>query len=116
MKCTVLLRIVGERIRAVRKARKISQEALAELAGLHPIYVSRVETGKVKASICTYDSIAHALDMTLSELVEMPGERELWDSDLVVLFQSAKKLDHERQKIFIETVRGVLTGLGGSQS
>jgi transcriptional regulator with XRE-family HTH domain len=113
MECTDLLTFIGNRIRTVRKARKVSQEKLAELSGLHPIFISNVENGKVKASICTYYNIAHALDMALSELVEMPAANESWDSNLVVLFQSAKKLDIHKQKAFVDTVKGLLVGLEG---
>jgi transcriptional regulator with XRE-family HTH domain len=113
MDCDELLKIMGERIRTLRKSRKLSQEVLAERANLHPIFVSKVETGKVKASICTYSAIARALGVTLAELTELPGEGEAWDSNLVALFQAAKRLGAEKQKVFVETVRGVLNGLGG---
>lgn len=108
-----MLTFLGDRIRTVRKARKLSQEKLAELSGLHPIFISNVENGKVKASICTYNNIANALDMALSELMEMPGEKESWESGLVILFQSVKNLDIHKQKIFVETVKGLLLGLEG---
>lgn len=111
MECTDLLTFLGNRIRTVRKARKLSQERLAELSGLHPIFISNVENGKVKASICTYNNIANALEMDLSELVEIPGEKESWESSLVVLFQTVKNLDIHKQKIFAETVKGLLCGL-----
>ncbi|MFV1951069.1 MAG: helix-turn-helix domain-containing protein [Nitrospinota bacterium] len=45
--------ILGEKIRAIRKAKKISQETLAELSGLHPTYISDIERGKVNASVHT---------------------------------------------------------------
>jgi transcriptional regulator with XRE-family HTH domain len=38
-----LLKLLGERIRTIRKARKISQERLAEISGLHPPYISDIE-------------------------------------------------------------------------
>jgi len=97
----------------VRKAQRVSQEALAERAALHPVFISKVETGKAKASICSYNSIAEALEMSLSELVELPGEKESWDTDMVTLFQAAKKLDKDKQTVFVETVKGVLNGLCG---
>ena len=111
MECTDLLKIVGDRVRTIRKSRKISQEKLAELAALHPVFISNVENGKVKASIYTYFTIAEALGMTLAELVEIPENEEVWNSELVVLFQSAKNLDKNKQKIFVETVKGVLAGI-----
>lgn len=89
------------------------QERLAELANLHPVFISNVESGKVKASVCSYHSIAEALEMSLAELVELPGEKESWDSNMIVLFQSAKKLNKDKQLVFTETVKGVLNGLAG---
>ena len=113
MECAELLKYLGERIRTLRKVQNISQERLAELAGLHPVFISNVETGKVKASICSYNSIANALNMSLSELVELPGEKESWDSNMVALFQSAKRLSKDKQTVFVETVKGMLSGLEG---
>jgi len=113
MECTELLKLLGARIKALRKDKDLSQERLAELAGLHPVFISKVETGKVKASICSYHSIAKALDMSLAGLIELPGEGESWNSDMIVLFQSAKKLNTDKQIVFVEAVKGVLNGLGG---
>ena len=113
MECTELLKLLGARIRALRKTRDISQERLAELANLHPVFISNMETGKVKASICSYHSIAEALEMSLAELVELPGEKESWDSNMIALFQAAKKLNKDKQIVFIETMKGVLNGLEG---
>jgi len=112
MECDEIVKLVGTRIRSVRKGKKLSQESLAEMSGLHPVYISNVELGKLKASICTYNSIAEALGMSLAELVEMPGEKESWDNNLLSLFQAAKHLSQDKQKIFTEAARGVLRGLG----
>ena len=113
MECDKLLKTIGERVRTLRKSQSISQERLAELAGLHPVYISHLECGRRRASICTYNSVAEALGVSLSELVELPTESEVWDSNLVSLFQIAKKLERDKQIIFVETVRGVLNGLDG---
>ncbi len=113
MECSELLKALGDRIRTIRKSRKLSQERLAELASLHPVFISNVETGQRRASVCSYASIAQALGMTLSELMELPGDKETWDTNLLELFQTAKKLDATKQQVFVETVRGVLNGLGG---
>ena len=116
MECAELLKFLGERIRTLRKGQNISQERLAELASLHPVFISNIETGKVKASVCSYNSIANALNMSLSELVELPGEKEMWDSNMITLFQSAKRLSKDKQTVFMETLKGVLNGLEGVQS
>lgn len=113
MECTEFLKLLGERIRSVRKSKSLSQEKLAELAGLHPVYIVKIERGKVRASICTYLFLAKALDMALSELVVLPeDETQLErDGELFGLFQMAKRLDNEKHMVFTETVKGTLSGI-----
>ena len=113
MECAELIKALGERIRTARKAQNMSQERLAEFAGLSIVFVSNLENGHRRASICSYNSIANALSMSLAELVDLPGDKENWDSNLAELFQTAKRLGQDKQKIFIETVRGVLAGIQG---
>lgn len=68
----VLVRF-GERLREVRQAAGVSQEKLAELAGLHRTYVSSVERGLRNISLLNIDKLARALKMPLAEL--MPAEK-----------------------------------------
>lgn len=59
----------GKAVRKARKARGISQEALADLAGLHRTYVGDVERGERNISLLNMSKIAKALHIKLSELV-----------------------------------------------
>ena len=63
MNSNELLKILGGKIRTIRRSKDISQEKLAELAGLHPTYISNIEQGKVNAPIYSYHMIAEALDI-----------------------------------------------------
>jgi transcriptional regulator with XRE-family HTH domain len=67
----------GERLREVRQQRAISQEKLAELAGLHRTYVSSIERGERNVSLVNIERLAGALNVTMAELmpdqVEQPG-------------------------------------------
>jgi transcriptional regulator with XRE-family HTH domain len=64
----VLVRF-GERLREVRQAAGVSQEKLAELAGLHRTYVSSVERGLRNISLVNIDKLARALKVSLAELM-----------------------------------------------
>ena len=66
-----VLILFGQRLREVRLEKKISQEKLAELAGLHRTYVSSVERGQRNISLLNIDKIASALGVSLQKL--MPG-------------------------------------------
>lgn len=56
-------------LRNLRQARGISQERLAELAGLHRTYVSSVERGARNISIDNIARLAKALDVSPEKLL-----------------------------------------------
>ena len=58
----------GKAVRAIRQNKKISQEELGDLCGLHRTYISDIELGKRNVSLENIDKIAHALQMKKSEL------------------------------------------------
>ena len=58
----------GKAVRAIRQDKKISQEELGDLCGLHRTYISDVELGKRNVSLENIDKIAHALQVKKSEL------------------------------------------------
>lgn len=58
---------LGNRIKFLRKAQKLSQEALALKAGLDRTYVASIECGNRNVSILNIERIATALNITLTE-------------------------------------------------
>ena len=58
----------GKAVRAIQQDKKISQEELADLCGLHRTYISDIELGKRNVSLENIDKIAHALQVKKSEL------------------------------------------------
>jgi transcriptional regulator with XRE-family HTH domain len=64
-----ILQKFGLRIKELRSAKGISQESLAELAGLSRQYVSDVERGTRNISLINIEKIATALKITLPELL-----------------------------------------------
>ena len=67
MNYTFLYKRLGNRIEELRRERGITQEQLAEKAGLHRAYFWDVENGR-NISIKTAYRVAKALDVSLSEL------------------------------------------------
>ncbi len=59
----------GAAVRRLREARAWSQERLAEHAGLNRTYVGEIERGTVIASIVTVEKLAHALGMSVADLL-----------------------------------------------
>ncbi|MCX6543507.1 MAG: helix-turn-helix transcriptional regulator [Acidobacteria bacterium] len=58
----------GRRIRELRLTRDLSQEQLAERAGLHRNYVGGIERGERNVAILNIAKLAAGLDITLAEL------------------------------------------------
>ncbi|WP_244305784.1 helix-turn-helix domain-containing protein [Paraburkholderia lacunae] len=56
-------------MRRIRKEKELTQERVAEAAGLHPNYISSVERAERNISICNIERIAIALNVTMAELV-----------------------------------------------
>ncbi|HXI71896.1 MAG TPA: helix-turn-helix transcriptional regulator [Verrucomicrobiae bacterium] len=60
----------GNAVRSRRMAVGMSQEKLAERAGLHPTYVSMIERGVRNATLDVAARIAKALKVELPKLIE----------------------------------------------
>ncbi len=59
----------GNHLRKIRGNVGISQEKLAEIAGLHRTYVSSVERGERNVSLETIERLAIALGCTMASLL-----------------------------------------------
>ena len=53
--------LIGKNVRAYREATGISQEKLADIAGLHRTYITQVEQGKRNVTVISVFKLAKAL-------------------------------------------------------
>ena len=60
--------LIGERLRALREAKKLSQGDVEERSGLKRSYISRVEHGHTVPSVETLEKLARALEVPLYQL------------------------------------------------
>ena len=59
----------GANLRKIRLDKSISQEGLADLAGLHRTYISSVERGERNVTLETVEKLAKALGVSMSKLM-----------------------------------------------
>lgn len=58
-----LQRTVGRNLRAYRKARGLSQEAFAEIVGVHRTYMGGLERGERNLTLRSVERIAERIDV-----------------------------------------------------
>src|SRR2546422_11307320 len=60
--------LIGDRIRAIREAKKLSQGDIEKRSGLVRSYISRVENGHIVPAVETLEKFARALEVPLYQL------------------------------------------------
>lgn len=58
----------GYRVRDLRKASGLSQEAFADKVGFARTYMSRIETGRANPSLDAVQTMADGLEISVSDL------------------------------------------------
>lgn len=78
--------LFGQTVRRYREKLGLSQEAFADVAGIHRTYISSIERGKVQVSIGIAHKVAVALGVPLSRMLR-DLERELGTDDVTTRSQ-----------------------------
>jgi transcriptional regulator with XRE-family HTH domain len=99
---------LGQRIHALRASRELSQDALAEKAGMSVKHLGKIERGAVNASIQCLTAIAAALNMSVRDILEVEHERSR-DELLAELIADIAKLPLKDMQIVYRLVR-ILSG------
>lgn len=100
---------LGERIRERRTELRLSQEALAEKAGISANTVSRIEGGQMSMGIGTFIKLVQALDADAGILLGVPptaGEKQY--RDICYRISHLRECD---RKIVLRTVETLVESL-----
>lgn len=65
----------GERLRKIRKAKKLTQTQLAEMAGIKQETISAIENGRNLPTMASVRLLANALNCQISDLMEGDDEK-----------------------------------------
>jgi transcriptional regulator with XRE-family HTH domain len=68
-------RFLGQRLRALREQRRLSQERLGERSGLSGKFIGEVERGEKSISLDSLYRVAVALKVPLRDLVDVREKR-----------------------------------------
>ena len=70
MNADTLKYLFGRRVQSIRATHGMTQETLAEKAGISPEYVSRIERGNTSPSFGTISRVAEALQVRVKTLFD----------------------------------------------
>lgn len=65
-----VLILFGKNVQRLRKSKGLSQEQLAEIAGLHRTYIGMIERAEKNITLINIEKIAVALNVKLTDLLE----------------------------------------------
>ncbi len=97
-----LKKIIGERIRSIRKAKGFTQETLAEKADIHYSYIGGIERGDRNISVETLSKIINALEILPVELFQfttIDDENEILSKRIAIESLNSSLLTHSVDEI-----------------
>lgn len=102
----------AQRLKALRERRQLSQQALAEIVGLHLSQLSRLERGVSRPNAETVLALAHALRATTDALLsgDTAGEQPLEIDNLRLYerFRALGTLGREDQETVVRLIDAVI--------
>ena len=78
----------------MREAKKMTQNALANAAGVSPTYIYQLERGEKSPTVEYLDHICWGLGLTLKEFFDYPNEEENYTFRLASLSPPYPQLRH----------------------
>lgn len=90
---------ISKRVRDLRIKRDLTQEQLADLAGVSPNFLNRIENGRETPSFETIESVSKALRVSLTSLlagIKDPSEK---DNDIAKIAIAYHRLSAKQKKL-----------------
>jgi transcriptional regulator with XRE-family HTH domain len=102
--------IVGDRLRELRKSKKLSQAAIEERTGLRRSYVSRVENGHSVPTIENLEKLTRALQVSLYQFFYQGEEPQR--PPVVLMEEASNKIswgNDSKQSLYMQKLRACLS-------
>ncbi len=96
-----------ERLSALRKERKLTQQALADRAEIHVAQIRRYEGGETQPALDVIRRLAIALHVSADMLVFDPDERGP-DDDLRLQFEAISRFEPDEKRVIKALLEGMI--------
>ena len=105
---------IGDNIRRIRKEQGLTQQQLAEKAGVSVHYVSAIERGGQTPSLTTLGRLSRALGIGIALLLEEPADMTLFEQRLSELNNALRVgADHGEVEFLFEVLKSSQQHLRG---
>lgn len=101
-------KLLGQRIKALRKQKHLTQEQLAEKVGVFARHISRLETGAHYPSMDTLELIADVLERPLADLFAFPKDKDSEEAMRFFLIDLGRTLELEELRRVVRVVRATV--------
>lgn len=71
-----ITQILAANVRALRKAKNLSQEELADLCNVHRTYLGSIERGERNATLSTLETLSAALGVSVPQLLTKTASKD----------------------------------------
>ncbi len=101
-------KLLGVRIKVLRKTRGLSQEQLSGKIDIDPKHLSRIETGRSFPSLDTLEKFANALQVDLKDFFEFAHEAKNTRELKEIISNLLKEVDEEQLKLAVKVLRALV--------
>ncbi|MDQ0087596.1 transcriptional regulator with XRE-family HTH domain [Paenibacillus anaericanus] len=106
-----ILKLVGARIKALRKEQGLSQEALGEKGGFHFSYIGQIERGEKNVSLLSLAKVANALEVNVAQIFAYAYEEsEQIDVNIQDIVTMLRESSPEKVRIAKNVIREIVRG------
>ncbi len=98
---------LGEKIKALRKGKKISQEQLAMMLQINRNHLSRIETDKSEPTASILKDLTRLFDINLNSLLDIELSEEPLENKINYIIENCRFL-HEKDVDFVVRIISIM--------
>ncbi len=101
-------KLLGVRIKEIRKIRGLSQEQLSGKIDIDPKHLSRIESGRSFPSLDTLEKLANALQVEVKDFFEFAHEAKNTRELKAMISDLLKEVNDEQLRLAVKVLRALV--------
>ena len=101
-------KLLGARIKELRRLRGLSQEQLAEMIDIDPKHLSRIEVGRSFPSMDTLAAMAKSLQVEIKDFFEFAHQKKTSQELTKAICSLLKEAGEDKQRLILKVVRAII--------